>query len=76
VGELAVGYAISKKAGGSVVRNRIRRRLRAAIEAGNVPVTSGFYLISADAAAATLPFTDLTEALRTVFANVSFQAQQ
>jgi RNase P protein component len=45
------------------VRNRIRRRLRAAIAAVNVPLTSGFYLISADPAAATMPYLQLVAAL-------------
>ena len=67
----AVGFAIGKKTGGSVVRNRIRRRLRAAVFAVDAPVTSAFYLISADAAAATVPFEDLTNAVRAAFAHVS-----
>lgn len=58
----SVGYAISKATGNAVERNRIRRRLRAAIQASTMPLTSGFYLVSADAAAARLPFTDLVTA--------------
>ncbi len=71
----AVGYAISKKAGGSVVRNRIRRRLRAAVAGENMPLTSGSYLISADGAAAVAPFSELTNALHSAFANLSTEAQ-
>jgi ribonuclease P protein component len=59
----AVGYAISKAQGNSVVRNRIRRRLRAAIAAANVPLTSGLYLFSAETAVATMPFNDLVAAV-------------
>ena len=55
----SVGYAISKATGNSVERNRIRRRLRAAIQASTMPLTSGFYLVSADPAVARLPFADV-----------------
>jgi ribonuclease P protein component len=55
----SVGYAIGKRNGGAVVRNRIRRRLRAAVSQATTPLTSGFYLISADTSAATLPFDEL-----------------
>jgi ribonuclease P protein component len=59
----AVGYAISKAQGNSVTRNRIRRRLRAAIASSTTPLTSGFYLFSADATVASLPFTDVVAAV-------------
>lgn len=59
----AVGYAIGKVVGNAVTRNRIRRRMRSAV--ATMPLTSGFYLISADVAAATVPFSDLVSALRT-----------
>ena len=39
-----VAYAISRKVGGAVVRNRIRRRLRALVD-GLDPPRSGSYLI-------------------------------
>jgi ribonuclease P protein component len=70
----ALGFAISKRVGGSVVRNRIRRRLRAAVAAANAPLTSGFYLISADASAATAPFHELEAAVANVFARVDSAA--
>jgi ribonuclease P protein component len=72
----AVGFAISKKTGGAVVRNRIRRRLRAAVAASVTPVTSGFYLISADTAAATVPFADLTVAVDAAFTKAASEAQR
>lgn len=40
-----VAYAISRKVGGAVVRNRIRRRLRALVDGLEPPPRSGFYLI-------------------------------
>lgn len=73
--ELSVGYAVGKSAGGAVLRNRIRRRLRAAIAGANVPLTSGFYLISADATVATVPFSELTTALRSALASLSTEAR-
>lgn len=58
----AVGYAIGKKVGGAVDRNRIRRRLRAVISFSNAPLTSGFYLVSADQSVLGMPFSELAEA--------------
>ena len=59
----AVGYAIGKKTGGAVDRNRIRRRLRAAVAEATTPLTSGFYLISADPSALRAPFGELVTAV-------------
>jgi ribonuclease P protein component len=60
----AVGYAVGRHAGGAVVRNRIRRRLRGAIAPLAAELAPGQYLIGASAAAATLPFDELAGALR------------
>jgi ribonuclease P protein component len=65
-GDPRVGYAIGKRTGAAVVRNRIRRRLRAAVASASVPLTSGFYLISTDASAERLPFDDLVSAVDNV----------
>lgn len=54
-----VAYAISRRAGGAVVRNRIRRRLRAIIREVGVQLRPGAYLFGATAAAASLPYGDL-----------------
>jgi ribonuclease P protein component len=60
-----VSYAIGKWVGSAVDRNRVRRRLRAAIAANeDVLVSGGHYLMSADAAAATIPFDRLAAAVR------------
>jgi len=69
-----VGYAIGKVTGPAVVRNRVRRRIRAAVAASNAPLTCGFYLISADVAAATLPFTELVGALEVAIAGANAKA--
>ena len=60
---LFVGYAIGKKVGPAVVRNRIRRRLRAAVDQldrrGGVLLPSTAYLLSAGPEAATCSFAEL-----------------
>jgi ribonuclease P protein component len=62
----SVGYAIGKRTGPAVTRNRIRRRLRAAVVSATTPLTSGFYLISADPSAASVPFESLVGAVDNV----------
>ena len=62
-GPARVGYAVGKQAGGAVDRNRIRRRLRAAVAHANTPLTSGFYVISADPTALRAPFGELVHAV-------------
>jgi RNase P protein component len=72
-----IAFAVGRRAGGAVVRNRIRRRLRAIVHEigggtagdgdGLVP---GAYLFGAGPEAATIPYEELrrtvTEALRAV----------
>lgn len=63
-----VAYAVGRRAGGAVVRNRIRRRLRAVVREVSAELAPGAYLVGAGADAATLPYgelrTTVTEALR------------
>ena len=63
--DLAVAYAIGKAVGGAVVRNRLRRRLRALIaeaeRAGDLP--PGHYLVGADPSAVEAPFPELRRQL-------------
>jgi ribonuclease P protein component len=54
-----VAYAIGRKAGGAVVRNRIRRRLRAITREVGAQLRPGAYLFGANAAAASLSYGDL-----------------
>ena len=60
-GSPRIAYAVGRRAGGAVVRNRIRRRLRAIVR--EVALTGqlrpGDYLIGAGAPAATLPYQEL-----------------
>ncbi len=65
-----VAYAIGRPIGGAVVRNRVRRRLRALVvaEASRQPLAPGYYLVGARPGAAGASFADLgadlTSALR------------
>ena len=62
-----VAYAVPRAVGGAVERNRLRRRLRAAVrdlEPELVP--GGAYLLSAGPALMTTTATELRDALRTV----------
>jgi ribonuclease P protein component len=56
-----VGFAVGRATGGAVVRNRVRRRLRAALRellvADRLP--AGTYLIGATAEVATMPWSAL-----------------
>ena len=58
-----IAFAIGRHSGGAVVRNRIRRRLRAAVAALGAELPPGAYLLRAGTEAATLPFTELQSCL-------------
>ncbi len=62
-GHARVAYAINRKVGSAVVRNRIRRRLRAALveldRVGPEALPNGAYLFSAAAGIAELPFSEV-----------------
>jgi ribonuclease P protein component len=70
-----VAYAINRKVGTAVVRNRVRRRLRAALaeldrtQPGRLP--GGAYLISAEASVAELPFAEVERLVGCVVDRVS-----
>jgi ribonuclease P protein component len=49
-----VAYAVGRRAGGAVERNRIRRRLRAAVAAAEADLEPGAYLVGATEEAASL----------------------
>ena len=71
-----VAYAIGKRVGGAVVRNRLRRRLRAVFAAlPDDAVPAGDYLVGAQPEAATLSFPELSSLvsglLRSVAPSVS-----
>ena len=56
-----VAYAIGRPVGGAVVRNRVRRRLRALLvaEASRQPLAPGYYLVGARPGAAGASFAEL-----------------
>lgn len=57
-----MAYAIGKRTGSAVVRNRVRRRLRAAVALHEADLTAGgAYLLSADRRAMSAPFAELAE---------------
>ena len=63
-GPPAVAYAVGRRAGNAVARNRLRRRLRAAIhEHGELLAPNTAYLVGADPSAATMSFAALSKAL-------------
>jgi ribonuclease P protein component len=55
-----VAFAVGRSTGAAVVRNRVRRRLRAAVHELGVELGPGTYLFGADASVVTMPFPALT----------------
>lgn len=67
VGPTRVAYAIGRPVGGAVLRNRVRRRLRAVVaelDRADGTLVPGAYLIAASAEAAEVPFDTLRGDLR------------
>jgi len=58
-----VAYAIGRRHGTAVTRNRLRRRLRAAAAAVAEEVPTGAYLVTARPEAATLAYPELVAAM-------------
>ena len=67
--EVRVAFAIGRPAGTAVTRNRLRRRLRAAI--AELHPEPGNYLVTAGAAAASLPYQALRDELAAGLADVA-----
>ena len=59
LGPPRVAYAIGRRSGGAVVRNRLRRRLRAVVAAADPPLAPGAYLFTASSAAVSLTHEEL-----------------
>jgi ribonuclease P protein component len=58
-----VAYAIGKVVGNAVVRNRVRRRLQAALATVAASLGPGTYLVGAGPAAASAPYAELSASL-------------
>jgi ribonuclease P protein component len=72
-GPARVAYAVSG-AGNAVARNRLRRRLRAAVGCAEADLAAGgAYLVSARREALTMPFDALVDALAALFAAAGAQ---
>ncbi len=54
-----VAYSVSRRAGNAVARNRIRRRLRAAMRDHAATLPPAAYLVGAGREALTMPYRDL-----------------
>jgi ribonuclease P protein component len=62
-----IAFAVGRPVGNAVVRNRVRRRLRAAVREQYELLQPGWgYLVSAAPAAATATYRELSDALRAV----------
>ncbi|MGQ0744702.1 MAG: ribonuclease P protein component [Acidimicrobiales bacterium] len=54
-----IAFSVSRKVGGAVVRNRIKRRLRAAMAESQTQLQPGAYLLAAGSEVATMPYSEL-----------------
>jgi ribonuclease P protein component len=69
-----VAYAVGKRVGNAVARNRLRRRLRAATS-GAEGLRTGAYLVSAGPAAAGLAFEELKREVARAMTSAAEAAQ-
>ena len=75
-GSPQVAYAVSRRVGGAVVRNRVRRRLRHLVQELVPTMPVGAYLIGASPAAATAESPELRQALHAAVREASAGAQR
>ncbi len=58
-----IAYAVGRKAGGAVIRNRIRRRLKAVVWETRFLLDPGAYLVGGTARVATMSYQELRSAI-------------
>ena len=62
-GAIRAAYAINRKVGNAVVRNRLRRRMRAIVTSYATDLPAGAYVISTDPSGAVLRYEELRAAM-------------
>jgi ribonuclease P protein component len=70
-----VGYTIGRHCGSAVRRNRIRRRLRAAVTMTSAELSAGSYLVGADPEVQSLAFPHLAAAVREAMTQAAQRAR-
>jgi ribonuclease P protein component len=68
-GDARVAFAVNRRVGPAVVRNRLRRRLRAAMR--ELDLSGGAYLVAADPEAVRLEFSELRRHLAAAMGEAS-----
>jgi ribonuclease P protein component len=71
-----VAYAVGKRVGGAVVRNRLRRRLRTVVADASASLAPGAYLVAAGREAAGLPYEDLKAQVTAAMTSASRDRRQ
>lgn len=71
-----VAYAIDRRCGNAVTRNRLRRRLRALVDANAGALCPGAYLIRPDARATSLSYLELGHCLTQALAGAVDKASR
>ena len=71
-----VAYAVGKRVGGAVVRNRLRRRLRAVVADITGSLEPGAYLVAAGREASGLPYEDLKAQVTAAMTSASRDRRQ
>ena len=71
-----VAYAVGKRVGGAVVRNRLRRRLRAVVADTAGALAPGAYLVAVGREAAGLPYEDLKAQVTAAMTSASQERRQ
>ena len=71
-----VAFSVGRSVGDAVTRNRVRRRLRAAVREHAPALAPGAaYLVRADTRAASIPYAQLSSTLRAILAELGGETQ-